>query len=96
MNREQEIRQAVIRLLKRHELLNDYQLIINFGSLLFHYKVLLNFISLNRLMTKVLVIDDDPDVRTVMIVLMKQHGYGVETAFSREDALDKRIQPYHT
>lgn len=40
-------------------------------------------------MAKVLIIDDDPDVRTVMNVLMKKQGYGVETAFNREDALSK-------
>jgi DNA-binding response OmpR family regulator len=40
-------------------------------------------------MTKVLVIDDDPDVRTVMNVLMTKQGYKVETAFNREDALSK-------
>jgi DNA-binding response OmpR family regulator len=40
-------------------------------------------------MTKVLIIDDDPDVRTVMNVLMKKQGYEVETAFNREDALSK-------
>ncbi|HWI91332.1 MAG TPA: response regulator [Flavisolibacter sp.] len=38
---------------------------------------------------KVLIIDDDPDVRTVMNVLMKSQGYEVETAFNREDALAK-------
>lgn len=40
-------------------------------------------------MTKVLIIDDDPDVRTVMNLLMKKQGYEVETAFNREDALSK-------
>jgi DNA-binding response OmpR family regulator len=40
-------------------------------------------------MTKVLVIDDDPDVRTVMNVLMKKQGYLVETASDRENALAK-------
>lgn len=40
-------------------------------------------------MTRVLIIDDDPDVRTVMNVLMKKQGYEVETAFNREDALSK-------
>jgi DNA-binding response OmpR family regulator len=40
-------------------------------------------------MTKVLIIDDDPDVRTVMNVLMKKQGYEVETAVNREDALLK-------
>lgn len=40
-------------------------------------------------MTKVLIIDDDPDVRTVMNVLMKKQGYEVQTAGNREDALSK-------
>ena len=40
-------------------------------------------------MTKILIIDDDPDIRTVMNVIMKKQGYEVETAFSREDALSK-------
>lgn len=40
-------------------------------------------------MTKVLIIDDDPDVRTVMDVLMKKKGYAVATASDREDALVK-------
>ena len=40
-------------------------------------------------MTKVLIIDDDPDVRTVMNVLMTRQGYEVETAFNKEDALSK-------
>lgn len=40
-------------------------------------------------MTKVLIIDDDPDVRTLMNILMKKQGYEVETAFSKEDALSK-------
>lgn len=40
-------------------------------------------------MTKILIIDDDPDVRTVMNVLMKRQGYAVETASNREDALER-------
>ena len=40
-------------------------------------------------MAKVLIIDDDPDVRTVMNVLMKKQGYEVQTASGREDALSK-------
>lgn len=38
-------------------------------------------------MSKILIIDDDPDVRTVMNVLMKKQGYEVATAINREDAL---------
>jgi DNA-binding response OmpR family regulator len=40
-------------------------------------------------MPKVLIIDDDPDVRTVMNVLMKKNGFEVETASRREEAMDK-------
>ena len=40
-------------------------------------------------MIKVLIIDDDPDVRTVMNVLMKKNGFEVETASKREEALEK-------
>lgn len=46
-------------------------------------------------MQRVLIIDDDPDVRTVMNILMKRQGYDVETAYNREDALSKldKFQP---
>ena len=46
-------------------------------------------------MIKVLVIDDDPDVRTVMNVLMKKQGYEVETASTKDEAFDKiqQFQP---
>ena len=40
-------------------------------------------------MLKILVIDDDPDVRTVMDLLMKKQGYEVATASRREEALEK-------
>ena len=40
-------------------------------------------------MTRVLIIDDDPDVRTVMNIVMKKQGYEVETASGREEALQK-------
>jgi DNA-binding response OmpR family regulator len=40
-------------------------------------------------MPKVLIIDDDPDVRTIMNVLMKKQGYDVVTAMNKEDALFK-------
>jgi DNA-binding response OmpR family regulator len=40
-------------------------------------------------MIKILIIDDDPDVRTVMNILMKKNGYEVETASRREEALQK-------
>ena len=46
-------------------------------------------------MTRILIIDDDPDVRTVMKSLMKKQGYEVEVASDREEALAKlsRFQP---
>ncbi len=40
-------------------------------------------------MTRILIIDDDPDVRTVMNVLMRKQGYEVETASRQEEALEK-------
>jgi len=40
-------------------------------------------------MIKILVIDDDPDVRTVMNILMKKNGYEVDTASHRAEALEK-------
>lgn len=40
-------------------------------------------------MIKVLIIDDDPDVRTVMKVLMKKQGYEVETASTKDEAFDR-------
>jgi DNA-binding response OmpR family regulator len=40
-------------------------------------------------MPKILVIDDDPDVRMLMNVLMKKQGYEVQTAYNKEDALIK-------
>ena len=38
-------------------------------------------------MLKILLIDDDPDVRTVMRLLLQKQGFGVETASCREDAM---------
>ena len=40
-------------------------------------------------MTKILLIDDDPDIRTVMSILLKKEGYEVDTASCREEALQK-------
>ncbi|MBO9684384.1 MAG: response regulator [Flavisolibacter sp.] len=40
-------------------------------------------------MPKVLIIDDDPDVRTVMNIVMQKQGYEVATAFNKNDALSK-------
>jgi len=43
---------------------------------------------------KILIIDDDPDVRSVMNHLMKRQGYEVATASSREEALSA-LRQFH-
>ena len=40
-------------------------------------------------MAKILLIDDDPDVRAVMSILLQKEGYQVDTASRREEALQK-------
>jgi DNA-binding response OmpR family regulator len=40
-------------------------------------------------MTRILIIDDDPDIRTVMNLSLKKHGYDVETASQKEEAFEK-------
>lgn len=40
-------------------------------------------------MTKILIIDDDPDVRTLMNSLMQKQGYEVETASKKEEVFAK-------
>jgi len=40
-------------------------------------------------MTRILLIDDDPDIRTVMQILLKKHGFEVETAFREEEVYEK-------
>jgi DNA-binding response OmpR family regulator len=40
-------------------------------------------------MAKILLIDDDPDIRTVMSLVLKKEGYEVDTASRREEALAK-------
>jgi CheY-like chemotaxis protein len=40
-------------------------------------------------MAKILLIDDDPDVRKVMSVMLQKQGYEVETASRREEALQQ-------
>ena len=40
-------------------------------------------------MARILIIDDDPDIRTVMNILLKKQGHEVETAARREEALEK-------
>lgn len=34
---------------------------------------------------KILIIDDDPDIRTLMDILLKRQGYAVETASRQEE-----------
>lgn len=41
-----------------------------------------------HVMAKILLIDDDPDIRTVMGMTLKREGYQVETASRREEALE--------
>ena len=43
-------------------------------------------------MAKILLIDDDPDIRTVMSMMLKKEGYEVEKASRREEALEKLIK----
>ncbi|HEY0040866.1 MAG TPA: response regulator [Flavisolibacter sp.] len=40
-------------------------------------------------MAKILLIDDDPDIRTVMSKVLNKQGYDVQTASCREEALEK-------
>jgi CheY-like chemotaxis protein len=40
-------------------------------------------------MAKILLVDDDPDVRTVMSKVLHNHGYEVDTASCQKDALAK-------
>jgi DNA-binding response OmpR family regulator len=40
-------------------------------------------------MAKILIIDDDPDIRTVMNILLKKQGHEVETAARKEEVFDK-------
>lgn len=40
-------------------------------------------------MAKILIIDDDPDIRTVMNILLKKQGHEVDTAARREEAFEK-------
>jgi len=43
-------------------------------------------------MAKILVIDDDPDIRTVLNILLKKQGHLVETAAREEEVSDKVSQ----
>lgn len=40
-------------------------------------------------MAKILIIDDDPDIRTVMNILLKKQGHEVETAAKEPEAFEK-------
>lgn len=39
-------------------------------------------------MAKILIIDDDPDIRTVMTILLKKQGHQVDTAARQEEVFD--------
>jgi DNA-binding response OmpR family regulator len=43
-------------------------------------------------MARILIIDDDPDVRNLMGILLKKHGYEVETASKKEEVFEKLQQ----
>jgi len=43
----------------------------------------------NTLSGTILIIDDDPDIRTLMQKVLAKEGYTVVSATSKEDALDK-------
>jgi DNA-binding response OmpR family regulator len=43
-------------------------------------------------MAKILIIDDDPDIRTVMNILLKKQGHEVDTASKEEEVFDKLQQ----
>jgi len=38
---------------------------------------------------KILIIDDDPDIRTLMQMVLEREGYAVDTARHKEEALEK-------
>lgn len=40
-------------------------------------------------MAKILIIDDDPDIRTVMTILLKKNGHEIETASKHEEVFVK-------
>ena len=44
-------------------------------------------------MARVLLIDDDPDIRTVMSSLLVKHNYDVDTASSKEEVF-KKLKAY--
>ena len=40
-------------------------------------------------MKRILIIDDDPDLRTVMDISLQKHGYVVDTASKKDEVMDK-------
>jgi DNA-binding response OmpR family regulator len=40
-------------------------------------------------MKRILIIDDDPDIRTVMNILLKKQGFEVDSASRREEVFEK-------
>ncbi len=45
-------------------------------------------------MSKILLIDDDPDVRLALSRLLQREGYAVETAATKQEALSKLQQKH--
>lgn len=43
-------------------------------------------------MAKILLIDDDPDIRAVMSRMLNKEGYDVQTASRREEALERMAE----
>jgi DNA-binding response OmpR family regulator len=41
---------------------------------------------------RILIIDDDPDLRTVMNISLKKHGYTVDTASKKEEVHNKLLE----
>ena len=43
-------------------------------------------------MKRLLIVDDDPDILTLMSALFRKNGFDVETASRKEEALNKVVQ----
>lgn len=43
-------------------------------------------------MKRILIIDDDPDLRTVMDISLQKHGYVVDTASRKDEVMDKLME----
>jgi len=62
--------------------------LLNFGTCRYLSNTIINEFC-SCYMTKILLIDDDPDVRMVMSRALSKQGYEVDTASRREEALAK-------